>query len=136
MTSDPITDFLIQIGINTTSGVIHDILNRFRFRNNPTTDDLREDIISSLNLQGMEIKADKIIEFLAQNGNITITGTDLSANESINMFSAKNTSLSFGDDSTSKTETTAVNAKGDSQIVAKGGAGWKQNKDGSISFYT
>lgn len=79
--------------------------------------------------------ADKIIEFLANNGNISIAQTNIYARDSVNMSSSKNTELSFGYNSTSKTKNSEIHANGNAEMVARGGARVRQNEDGSISFY-
>ena len=100
-----------------------------------TVSELKDELVSELNLQGMEIKAEKIIEFMAKNGDINIEGTTIQSEESISMFSSKNTKLTLGNNS-SKTKRSEIRSEGNAKMTASGGAGVKQNDDGSISFYT
>lgn len=97
---------------------------------------LKNKLVSFLNIQGAEVKAEKIIDFLASNGDIMIEGSSIYANQSISMFSQQNTTLIFGNNSVSATDKTKIEAGHGAFIQAQGGAGIKQNEDGSISFYT
>jgi len=131
-----ILTLLTSLGINVSANVIYDISKHyFNQKILHTKEGLRDALISGLNIEGVDIKADKIIEFLAENGDITISGTSIYASDRIEMASSKGTSFSFGNDSTSKTDNTAIEAKGNSKIVGTGNAKIVQ-EDGSISFYT
>lgn len=127
---------LLQLSIGVTSSAIYDFLKNY-FVNNPEANrsQLENSLASFLNIQNANIAADKIINFLAQNGNIRIEGTSIYANDSISMFSTKNTKFTFGNNSFSATKNTKIEAGDDAFIQGKGGAGIKQNEDGSISFF-
>ena len=132
-----ISNLLITLGLNISSNVIYDIIeNYLKKTTSPTKEGLKETLISELKINGAEIKADKIIEFLAKNGDITIEGTSIYASEKIELVSSKNTFFSFGNNSISKTDKTAIETRGNSKIVGKDGAKIVQDKDGSIRFYT
>lgn len=132
---DPISDYLISIGIHVASSAIYDGIKRVLSKPNPTYNELRTAITSSLNVENANVYAEKIIDILAKSGNITISGTHIFASNSINMFSSRNTELSFGDGSVSETRNTKIETTKGARIVSKGGAGIRQNDDGSISFY-
>lgn len=132
---DPISDYLVSIGIHVASSAIYDGIMRVLSKPNLTYNELRAAIISSLNVENANVYAEKIIDILAKSGNITISGTHIFANNSINMFSSRNTELSFGEGSVSETKNTKIETTKGARIVSKGGAGIRQNDDGSISFY-
>lgn len=128
---------LLQLGIGLTSNAIYDFLKSF-FTNNPEVNrsQLENSLASFLNIQNANIAADKIITFLAKYGDIRIEGTSIYANDSILMFSTKNTKFTFGNNSSSTTKNTKIEAGNGAFIQGQGGAGIKQNEDGSISFFT
>lgn len=132
---DPITTYLTSVGIHVASSAIYDGMKKIFSTSNPTREELKQAISASLNIVNADIHAEQIINILAENGSITITGTHIFANKSIDMFSSKNTELSLGNNSTSETDKTKIEIKGNGRMVARGGAGWRQNDDGSISFY-
>lgn len=127
---------LLQLGLGITSNAIYEFLKNF-FIKNPQADrsQLENALTSFLNIQNANIIADKIINFLAKNGDIRIEGTRIFANDSISMFSTKNTKFTFGNNSSSTTKNTKIEAGGGAFIQGQGGAGIKQNEDGSISFF-
>lgn len=127
---------LLQLGIGVTSNAIYDFL-RGIFVSNPEINrlQLKNILASFLNIQNANIAADKIITFLAKNGDMKIKGTDIYANDLISMFSAKNTKFTFGNDSSSTTKNTKIKAGNGAFIQGQGGAGIKQNEDESISFF-
>ena len=128
---------LLQFGLGITSNAVYDFLKDF-FTKNSKADrlQLQNRLVSFLNVQNANIIADKIITFLAQNGDIRIEGTSIYANDSISMFSSQNTKFTFGNNSSSTTKNTKIDAGKDAFIQGQGGAGIKQNEDGSISFFT
>lgn len=127
---------LLQLGLGVTSSAIYEFLKNF-FAKNPQADkfQFKNALSSFLNIQNANIIADKIIIFLAQNGDIRIEGTSIFANDSISMFSTKNTKFTFGNNSSSTTKSTKIEAGKGTFIQGQGGAGIKQNEDGSISFF-
>jgi len=62
---DPITVYLASIGVGVDSSVIHDCIKKAFKRGNPTVDDLTQEIISELSIDGAEVCAEKLIEILA-----------------------------------------------------------------------
>jgi hypothetical protein len=128
---------LLQLGLGITSNAVYDFLKDF-FTKNSKADrlQLQNRLVSFLNVQNANIIADKIITFLAQNGDIRIEGTSIYANDSISMFSSQNTRFTFGNNSSSTTKNTKIDVGKDALIKGQGGAGIKQNEDGSISFLT
>lgn len=127
---------LLSFGINIASNAIYDFL-KTTFSENETLNEaeLKIKLSSFLNIQNSNIVADKIVNFLANNGDIRIEGTNVYANDSISMFSSKDTNFVFGNGSSSTTKNTKIEAGNGAFIQGQGGAGIKQNEDGSISFF-
>ena len=88
-----------------------------------------------MSIDGADIKAEKLINFLARNGDISITGTTIYATDRITMASSAGTSFRFGDQSTSETNNTKIDADESAFIKGQGGAKVVQNEDGSILFH-
>ncbi len=133
---DQLNQLLLTLGINTASNAIYDFL-KITFSENKTLNEseLKNKLAAYLNIQNSKIVADKIIKFLAENGDIRIEGTSIYANDSISMFSSKDTSFVFGNSSSSTTKNTKIDAGHGAFIQGQGGAGIKQSADGSISFF-
>lgn len=127
---------LLSLGLNIASNAIYDFL-KTTFSENKTLNEneLKNKLSSHLNIQNSSIVADKIIEFLAKNGDIRIEGTNIYANDSISILSSKDTKFIFGNNSSSATKNTRIDAGHGAFIQGQGGAGMKQNEDGSISFF-
>lgn len=128
---------LLQLGLGVTSNAIYEFLKNY-FIKNPKADlvQLKTNLASFLDIKNANVIADKIINFLAQNGDIRIEGSSIYANDSIKMFSSQNTKFTFGNNSTSETKNTKIEVGNGAFIQGQGGAGIKQNEDGSINFYT
>jgi hypothetical protein len=122
---------LFQLGLNITSNAIYDLIKLF-----PTTNGFTKGLESQLNINNANIQAQTILEFLAQKGDIVISGTSIFAQNSIIMQSAKDTKVIFGEGSASSTKNTKIEAGYGAKIVMQGGAQVRQSSDGSISFYT
>ena len=73
---------------------------------------------------------------MAKNGDIIIQGTNIYAPQAVNMASSRGTQLIFGNNSVSSTDKTKIETGEGAHVVATGGAGIRQNEDGSISFFT
>jgi hypothetical protein len=130
-----ISQLAIDLGLNIGANALWSIIKNYvTTTKNPTLDGLKEKLVSELKIKNADIKAEKIIGFLAQNGNITIKGTHIYAGKQITIASSEGKSFDFGNNSTSETENTKIEAKGNSKIVGHGRAKIVQ-KDGSISFY-
>lgn len=128
---------LLQLGLGVTSNAIYDFLKNF-FAKTTKVDKthLQNDLASFLNIQNATVVADKIITFLAQNGDIRIEGTYVYANNSIFMVSSKNTRFTLGNKSSTVTKNTKIDVGKGAFIQGQGGAGVRQNEDGSISFFS
>lgn|SRR3990167_3956518 len=127
--------FLLQIGINLSSSFIYDVVKSyFTKEKNPTIEGLKTQLSSRLNIENANIKADNIIQFLADHGDINISGSQIYASKSIMMASSQDTKFTFGNNSTSKTDKTSIEAGHGAQIQGQGGARIIQDEDGTIKF--
>lgn len=127
---------LLQLGINLSSSFVYDVVKSyFTKETNPTLEGLKSELSSRLNIANTSIKSDNIIQFLANNGDITISGSRIYASNSVIMASSRNTKFTFGNNSTSKTNKSSIEAGHGAQIQGQGGARIEQDEDGNIKFY-
>ena len=130
----PIDTFLISLGINLTSNFLYDIIKSFLQRTpDPTVDELKAEIQKHLKIENSQIIAAKIIDFLANKGDIIISGSSVFARESISFQSSKNTKFQIKNGSSSKTDQTSISVGKSGIISGSGGATIEQSKDG-ITF--
>lgn len=128
-------ELLASLGINIASSAMYDFL-KSAISETASKEQLIERVAGQLHITNANIAANQIIEFAAQNGDITIIGTSVYATESITIHSASGTKFTFGNNSISKTSTSKISAGYGAKIEGSGGAGIKQNPDGSISFFS
>lgn len=126
-----LTSANIQIGADLIVNVIR---KYFFSTKRPTIEGLRTEIKSQLKITNAEIIVDRIVEFLAQNGDIIIKGTPVSASDSIALISKYGTHFELRDGSSTKTGKTSIKVDVDGSIMGENGAKISQNKD-NISFF-
>src|SRR5207302_9792027 len=86
-----------------------------------------------LKIENANIYAEKIINFLAQDGDIEIIGSEIFARKALHYSSRQNTSFSLKN-SISQTDKTIVNTSKNGNVIGRNGAQVNQNEDGSIDF--
>jgi hypothetical protein len=136
---DPVTAALAQLGISIAAQTIYDVGKKVLSRGGSSKENLASELASeipSLSIENAKVIADTLVDVFAEHGDITIRGTEIHAKDSVWMRSAPGTQFSFGHGSTSSTERTRIETRGNSEIRGTGGAEIRQNDDGSISFHT
>jgi|APSaa5957512622_1039677.scaffolds.fasta_scaffold140175_2 hypothetical protein len=129
-----ISDLLISLGLSVDANAIYDFIKQYFLKTtSPTEKGLKDSLISALNIEGAEIASDTIIEFLAKNGDITISGSKIFANDSILLASYVGTKFQIKDGSSSKTNHTSIEVGENGSIMGQNGSTIKQSEDG-ISF--
>ncbi|MFA4846398.1 MAG: hemagglutinin repeat-containing protein [Patescibacteria group bacterium] len=130
-----ITPLLKELGVGIASSAVYDaVRGYFRSTTAPTIAGLKETVRPILNIAGADVVADRVIDFLARNGDIRIVGTSIYASESITMSSSRDTRFDFGHGSTSRTDKSSIAAGLGANITGTGGAKIEQTKDGGIRF--
>lgn len=131
-----LSHLLSNLGLNVASNAIYDFV-RIAIQRSPesTRDSLQKELSAFLHVEGADTKAETIITFLAQRGDIVITGSRIYAKEKIEMSSAPGTKFVFGDNSSSSTAKSSIQVGHGAFIQGQGGAKIVQNSDG-ISFHT
>ena len=132
-----LSQLLLNLGLNVASNAIYDVV-RSALRRDPkiSRDSLKKELSVFLRIDGADIKADTIITFLAEHGDIVITGSQIYATEKIELESAPSTKFILADKSSSSTLKSSIQVGQGASIQGQGGAKIVQNPDGSISFYT
>lgn len=129
--------YLEQLGINVAGSLIYDLVKKYLAKNERhTLKGLERELIPYLKIENADIKAENIINFLAEKGDIDISGTDIYASRSIVMASDRDTKLVFGNGSSSVTDKSRIEAGNGAQMVMQGRAKMEQDEDGNITFST
>lgn len=127
---------LISLGVNLTSNFIYDKMKDFfQKQSQPAVSDFKIELLKYINVENAKVISDSIVEFLAKNGDITISGSKIFAKDTITMASAAGTKFQIKDDSTSRTDHTFIHLGMGASIIGQNGASIKQSKDG-IFFST
>jgi hypothetical protein len=127
---------LISLGVNLTSSFIYDKLKDFfQKQSQPSISDLKKELSKYIHVENARIVSDSIVEFLAKNGDITISGSKIFAKDTITMASATGTQFQIKDGSTSRTNHNFIDLGMGASITGQNGASITQSKNG-ISFST
>ncbi|MBI2315173.1 hypothetical protein HYU93_03930 [Candidatus Daviesbacteria bacterium] len=128
---------LLELGVNLTSSAIVEFIKKLLDSNlGIERQELKQQLAAYINIQGDDIKAERIISFLSNSGFIVIEGSKIYSGEAILMYAGQDAKLTFGNNSVSETPRNRIDAGKGAYIEMQGEAGIKQNEDGSISFFT
>lgn len=127
---------LISLGVNLTSSFIYDILKDFfQKQSQPSISDLKNELTNYIDVKNARVVSESIVEFLAKNGDITISGSKIFAKDTITMVSTAGTQFQIKDGSTSRTDHNFIDLGMGASITGQNGASITQSKNG-ISFTT
>lgn len=127
---------LISLGVNVTSSFIYDKMKDFfQKQSQPSVSDLKKELSNYINVENAKVVSDSIVEFLAKNGDITISGSKIFAKDTIAMVSAPGTQFQIKHGSTSRTDHNFIDLGVGASITGQNGASITQSKNG-ISFST
>jgi hypothetical protein len=122
-----------DLGLHVTGHFLYDKLKEvFSQSEKINKEELKQELGSYLYIENANIVAEKIIQFLADEGDIDIKGSEIYAKKSLLYSSKQNTSFSL-ENSKSFTDKTGV-ILNNGKIIGVNGGGMSQNEDGSISF--
>ncbi len=130
--SDSLLSVLSNLGLGLATNAIYDSIKKIK--NDVSKTDLTKEIQQKIELCGVTMRAETIIEALAKNGFLLIRGSRLHANNQL-IFGSIYGRASIGDDSFLSTNRTSIEI-GKGAIETKGNAQIRQNPDGSITFHT
>jgi len=130
---DQVLPLLGQLGLGVAANSIFELLKGLATRS-VTTEQLRQEIQNRIDLNGVGMRAETVIDALAQNGFIQIRGSNLHGEEGI-AFGSVTGGASMGHNTTFTTARTAIKAGTGAFMDTQGNAQVRQNPDGSISFH-
>ena len=124
-----------DIGINVSASAIYDFL-KAKFVSKSTIEKtvIERELSAFLKIHGIKVEAATVIKALAESGFLSIKGSELVAPDGIVISAGAGARFSFGDNSASKTATTAIHADGNARVEGSDAA-ISQNVDGSITFH-
>jgi len=129
-------DLLTSIGLNIASNAIYEFITTFfAGKTNPTQKEFKAALKAFLSIENADIYSDKIIDFLAANGDIIITGSSIFSGESITYKSSSATNFQIKNNTDSKTNYTSIEIGAGASIKGAGGASITQTDQG-ITFST
>ncbi|MCK9363477.1 MAG: hypothetical protein M0P74_07755 [Syntrophales bacterium] len=125
---------LQNFGIGISASAFVEFLKAyFESRKTSSPQEFARHLDSFLKIQGVTVNASTVIDAFAERGLLTIQGSTLFAPDKITMGAGQNATFVFGNDSVSRTNNTAIHARGNAQVVGSNAA-VVQNPDGSVSF--
>ena len=124
-------DFLTSLGVNITSNVIYDFIKTF-FVGKPNSNqaEFKEASKGFLSIDNAQIFSDKIINFLADNGDIVISGSSIFSSESIMYKSSSGTNFQIKNNTNSRTDHNSIEVGTGDCIKGSGGASINQTDKG------
>jgi hypothetical protein len=128
-------NIITNVGGGVITNAIYDAA-KYLILNSKTKEELIQKLDNTLHLFGVNASAESIVSIIASKGFILIEGSHIKSNTSITMGSSSTGELTFGNNSTSETDKTKIEAGIGTFIKMYGNAKIEQGKDGSIKFYT
>ena len=130
----PFLGVLQSFGISISASAFLEFLKAYnQSRKTDDINEFKDHLQSFINMTGVSVKAETVINAFAHQGLISIQQSQLFANNQITIGAGQNAQFIFGNNSTSTTNRTQIVAQGNAQVVGKNAA-MVQNPDGSISF--
>lgn len=134
MDSSVLVGVLQDLSVNISASAIFEFL-KTKFGSQPSVEKtaFEHELSSFLKIHGVQAEAATVIKALANSGFLSIKGSELVAPDGILIGASEGARFSFGENSSSKTATTAIHADGHARVEGSNAA-VSQNADGSISF--
>jgi len=128
-------DVFQNFGISLSAGAFLEFIKNYhQSKTTDTIEEFRDEIQNFLNINGVTMQAETLIDAFAQKGILVINNSHLSSVEQITIGAGQNSQFSFGNNSTSTTDKTKI-VTGQGAQIAGGNSAIVQNPDGSISFH-
>jgi len=123
-----------ELGLGMLANSLYDVIKTKFMSRNGSKDDWIKSIQDCIAVHGVSMRAETVISALAQYGVLSISGSDLAADEAL-LFGSQGGSARITD-STLKTPRTEIQVGVNAAIKTEGMGHIRQNADGSISFHT
>lgn len=121
---------LVSIGVNITSQYIYDLLSKTK---NPV--EVQAALANQIMVEGADVKAAQIVKFLAQNGDIDVSSSNIHSDKSVEYRAGGGSKFTLRDNTTSTTSSgTGIDIGNGASITGTGNAFIEQGEDGSITF--
>ncbi|OYU12621.1 MAG: hypothetical protein CFE38_06385 [Comamonadaceae bacterium PBBC1] len=117
---DPLFDLLGQLGVGLATNAIYDLL-KLTVMAPADREHLEQQIENQIRPHGVTMKASTVIEAVAQHGFITIQGSYLYAPTAL-AFGSQVGGAVVGNNSTLRTDKTAITAGADAHMLTQGNA--------------
>ncbi len=130
---DPLYEILCQLGLGVASNAVYDYLKSLLGKN-PSSQEVADAIQNLINVNGVSMKAETVINALAENGFLVVGSSHLHASQSLVFGSVKGGAV-IGNDSQLSTDKSATVIGQGAAIQTSGNAFISHNADGSISFH-
>ncbi len=130
---DPLLTALGQLGLGLATNAIYDLLKGLAGKT-VASQQVTKEVQDQINMFGISMRAETVINALAQNGLIVIQQSQLHANQGLTFGSQLGRAI-VGNNSTLSTNNTAITAGSGAFMETQGNAQVRQNSDGSISFH-
>lgn len=130
---DPLLAALGQLGLGLAANAVYDLLKGLAGKS-VDTQKVTHEIQDRINIYGISMRAETVIEALAKNGFLVIQQSHLHGNQGL-VFGSQQGSAIVGNNSALTTNKTAITAGSGAFMETQGNAQVRQNPDGSISFH-
>lgn len=130
---DQLLAVLTQLGLGLATNAVYDLLKGFAGK--PVSpQQVAAEIQNRIDMCGVAVQAETVINALAENGLLIIDQSNLHANQCLVFGSVQGKAI-FGNNSAMTTNRTAITAGTGAFIETNGNAQVRHNPDGSISFH-
>lgn len=130
---DSLLSLLGQLGLGLATNAVHDLLKGLAGKS-VNTQQVEQEIQSRINMYGVSMRAQTVIDALAQKGFLAIQQSHLHGHHGLTFGSVQGGAV-VGNNSTLTTNKTAITAGSGAFMETQGNAQVRQNADGSISFH-
>ena len=107
---------LLSLGINLSSSIIYDFI-KLSISKVKTRKEIIHDLSNYLQIEGSDVKSEKIIDFLIDNGTLCIENSKIYSNEAINYHTSTGKSSIAIKNTTSKTDNTEISVNGNTATI-------------------
>ena len=111
---------LLSLGINLSSSIIYDFI-KLSISKVKTRKEIIHDLSNYLQIEGSDVKSEKIIDFLIDNGTLCIENSKIYSNEAINYHTSTGKSSIAIKNTTSKTDSTEISVNGNTATIKMSG---------------
>lgn len=130
---DPLLNVLGQLGLGVATNAVYDLVKGLVGKN-ASAQQVAQEIQNRIDMNGVSMRAETVINALVQSGLLVIQQSHLHANQGLAFGSVQGRAI-VGNNSALTTNNTAITAGSGAFMETNGNAQVRQNPDGSISFH-